>query len=102
MATRAGGRIEWLIEQAPKLTGPEFMVLTYQLLKCVDRDGKHWRSSASIGDALGMSERAVQRVQRELDHLGLIDRTPRWRKDGGKRSTLVYVMAPGVHRFHPD
>jgi len=88
---------------APKLTGVQFEVLAYQLLRCVNRDGRHWHSSQSIGEALNIPERTVQRVQLELDELGLIDRTKRRSKTGGlSQSTMVYVLSPGVHRFHPD
>ena len=103
MATRAGGRIEWLFEQAPKLTGTQFVVLAYQLLRCVDRDGRHWRSSRTIADALNMPERTVRQAQLELEQLGMIERLKRRSKTGGQsRSTIVLVLSPGVHRYHPD
>jgi predicted transcriptional regulator len=103
VATRLGERLVWLFELTPKLTPVQWQVLTYQLLVCCDRDGRHWHSSRSIADALNMSERAVRRVQLELDELGVIDRTKRRRsRDGRSQSTLVYVLAPGVHRFHRD
>jgi DNA-binding MarR family transcriptional regulator len=93
--SRLGDRIEWLYEVQPKLTPVQFVVLSYQVLRCIDRKGKHWHSSRSIGDALNMSERAVQRVQLELHAMGYIDRTKR-RSGGMSMSTVVYVLAPGV------
>lgn len=64
-----------------------------------DAEGWCWPKQQLIGERLGgMSRQSVARHLRELEELGYIESTRRWREDGGETSKIYRL----TYDFHAD
>jgi len=72
--------------------------LRFVVLLCLadhaDETGVCWPSHARISKKTGLSRRTVGDCLRDLEELGLIERAPQSKPDGGKSSDRITVLLP--------
>lgn len=85
------------IVPATAVTDPQLGAVTFRVLAVLstfaDREGWCWPKQQSIGDRMGgMSRQAVARHLRDLEGLGYIESSHRYREDGGETSKLYRLL----------
>lgn len=59
-----------------------------------DSEGSCWPGVKTIARELKLSPRTVQRALRDLEQAGLVQRQPRYRKNGSRTSNLYSIKPP--------
>lgn len=77
------------------LTPPQKLVLIV-LASYANGDGECWPSIVALAEDTGAGKSTVRRVLGELEAADLIEREPRYRRDGagGRTSSLYRIRAP--------
>ncbi len=91
--------VAWAYAQNIDLSSKKFLLVT--LAEYANKKGLCWPSIKRLARNIGVTERYIQKLIRQLEADGYITTTQRWRSNGGKSTLLFRLVDHGWTQNRP-